>query len=152
MPGQAQKELFHNEALALIDIAAHAAVEGAPLEVPPAAPQVGQCWIVAPGAIGEWSGKENQLASWTDGGWRFVAPVGGMQVWNAAAGHNFRWSSSGWTAGELRGTKLFLDGDQILSKRQPGVPSPSGGSIIDVEARQSIATLIATLKSHGLID
>ncbi|MFX4817188.1 DUF2793 domain-containing protein, partial [Acinetobacter baumannii] len=44
--GQAQKEMFHNEALALIDLALAAAVESVGLNTPPATPEDGQCWIV----------------------------------------------------------------------------------------------------------
>jgi hypothetical protein len=32
------------------------------------------------------------------------------------------------------------------------VPSPSGGTIIDAEARLAVDALIAALMSHGLID
>ena len=48
LPGQAQKELFHNEALVRIDLALHPAVEGAPAAAPPADPEEGRCWVVAP--------------------------------------------------------------------------------------------------------
>jgi len=152
IPGQAQKEVFHNEALARIDVALQAAVEGAPTASPPEAPQPGQCWIVAPGAAGEWTGRENQLASWTESGWRFVIPFTGFAAWDLAASHALRWNGSSWSAGELRGTKLIVGGKEVVSERQPHVPSPSGGSIIDAEARASIDALIATLMSHGLID
>ncbi|MET1113243.1 MAG: DUF2793 domain-containing protein, partial [Allosphingosinicella sp.] len=52
LPGQAQKELFHNEALVRIDLALHPAVEGPPASAPPPAPAAGECWIVAPAAGG----------------------------------------------------------------------------------------------------
>ena len=38
MPAQAEKEMFHNKALALIDAALHPAAEGASLTAPPSAP------------------------------------------------------------------------------------------------------------------
>lgn len=151
LPGQAQKEVFHNEALARIDIALQAAVEGI-LETPPGAPQPGQCWIVATGAAGPWAGREYQLASWTNAGWRFVAPDVGYSVWDRTADYSLRWTGREWAAGELRGTKLLISGQPVVSERQPHVPSPSGGSIIDVEARAAIDALIATLMSHGLTD
>ena len=120
LPGQAQKELFHNEALARIDIALEAAVEGPPQAVPPAAPQPGQCWIVAPvGATGEWSGKSNMLAGWTDGGWRVVAPQPGMQVWVKTLGVWFHWKGSAWSAGELPATRVSINGQQVVGERQP---------------------------------
>lgn len=72
VPGQAEKEVYHNEALARIDAALHASVVDGPTTAPPAAPSVGQCWIVGSGAGGDWTGRDASLAAWTGGGWRFV--------------------------------------------------------------------------------
>ena len=77
---QAQKEVTHNEALALLDALLHPAVEAGPVATPPPAPVAGQCWLVAGGADGEWSGRGGTIAIRTDGGWRFVAPRGGMRI------------------------------------------------------------------------
>ena len=59
--GQAQKEVTHNEALVLLDLLAHPAVEGV-LATPPAAPTPGQGWIIGAGATGAWSGQDGALA------------------------------------------------------------------------------------------
>src|SRR3954470_16044036 len=95
IPGQAQKELFHNKALAVLDGVIEAAVEGPPQASPPASPAQGQCWIVAPAAAGEWSGKDGCLASWTSGGWRFVVPPAGLSVWNKAEALTLRFDGGG---------------------------------------------------------
>lgn len=152
LPGQAQKELFHNEALAAVDALLHAAVEGAPAASAPAAPLAGQSWIVAPGAAGAWTGRDHALASWTAGGWRFAAPLAGMLAWNKAGGHWLHWNGSGWSSGEIPATKLVVGGRQVVGERQPAVPSPSGGTIIDEEARAAVQAVIVALRSHGLID
>ena len=55
-PGQAQKEVYHNEALAAIDAALHACVTEAPRADPPAEPDEGESWIVAADATGAWEG------------------------------------------------------------------------------------------------
>jgi hypothetical protein len=152
LPGQAQKELFHNEALALVDAALHAAVEGAPLDAPPDSPALGQAWLVGAGATGPWSGRSGSIATWTSGGWRFIAPVPGMLAWNRAEGHFLFWTGGSWTQGELPVGSLTVGGKKVVGERQPAVPSPSGGTIIDEEARAAIAALTATLKSHGLTE
>jgi hypothetical protein len=152
LPGQAQKELFHNEALATLDVALQAAVEGPPLASPPASPVEGQSWIVAPGAAGAWSGKEGFLAAWTSGGWRFVAPPAGMGVWNKADGLLLRYDGGLWSGGELACSSLRIDGVQVVGGRRGAIASPSGGTIIDVEARAAVSAVIAALMSHGLID
>ena len=150
VPGQAQKEHFHNEALVRIDALLGAAVEDGPLAEPPQAPAEGQAWIVADGASGAWAGRANALAAWTAGGWRFVMPVEGLRVWNRAAGYDMRWNGAAWTAGELFASKLVVAGQQVVGERLPAVPSPSGGTVIDAEARQAVNAIIATLMSHGL--
>ena len=152
VPGQAQKEAYHNEALVLLDAALHAAAEQGPLATPPADPEEGECWIVAAGATAAWAGKADALACRTGGGWRFVAPVPGMLVWDKASGVWLHWLGSGWSDGTLPATALSIGGEQVVGPRLPDVPSPSGGTTIDAEARTAIDALIATLKSHGLID
>jgi hypothetical protein len=152
VPGQAQKELFHNEALLRLDLALHAAVETGPLDDPPAAPEEGQCWIIGAAATGAWAGPAGRLAMWSEGGWRFVAPAAGMCVWDKAEAVPRRWSGSAWNGGEIDGASLRVGGLQVVGERQAAVPSPSGGTIIDAEARAAIDALIAALMSHGLID
>jgi len=152
LPGQAQKELYHNEALARVDAALHPAVEEAPRTDPPGAPAIGQCWIVGAGASGAWAGQDDKLAAWTAGGWRFVSPIPGMLIWNIDPGYWLHWSGGGWSDGELVASALEIAGQQVVGPRLPDVPSPSGGTIIDAEARLAIDGLIATLKSHGLIE
>lgn len=151
-PGQAQKEAFHNEALVAIDAAIHASIEGGALSTPPSDPEVGQSWLVATGATGAWADADDSLACWTAGGWRFVAPVPGMIAWDKMAGHWLHWSGSAWIDGSWPVAALTIGGEQVVGPRQPDVPSPSGGTTIDAEARTAITMMIATLKSHGLID
>lgn len=152
LPGQAQKEVFHNEALATADALLHAAVESSALAAPPADPAPGQCWLVAGGATGAWAGRSQALAAFTSGGWRFIAPVAGMAVWDKAAGLTRRWSGTAWSDGSVEAAALRIGGEQVVGPRVAAVASPSGGSIIDVEARAAIAALIVALQTHGLID
>ena len=152
LPGQAQKEAFHNEALTRLDAALHACVEEGPLADPPADPEAGRSWLVGAAATGAWAGKEHALASWTAGGWRFVSPVAGMLVWNIDLGCWLHWSGSAWSDGSLPAAALVIGGEQVVGPRLPDVPSPSGGTTIDAEARAAVDAVIATLKSHGLIE
>ncbi len=150
-PGQAQKEVYHNEALTAIDAALHACVEDMPLGVPPTEPAEGESWLVADGASGSWAGRDDSLATWTGGGWRFTVPTPGMTAWNKATGRWLHWSGAAWDA-DWPVAALLIDGDQIVGARQADIPSPSGGTTIDAEARTAINLLIVTLKTHGLID
>ena len=152
LPGQAQKELFHNEGLARIDLALHPAVEGPPAAAPPTAPAAGECWIVAPGAGGGWSGRGNMIAMWTESGWRFLAPSPGTSAWDKAGSVPLIWDGEQWRGGELLCAGLRVGGVKVVGERQPAVASPSGGTIIDAEARAAINALTAALMSHGLIE
>lgn len=151
-PGQAQKEVFHNEALNLVDLLLEAAVEGAAIAAPPATPGLGECWIVAAAATGAWEGQDDSIAGWTAGGWRFLTPQHGTRVWNKAAGLWLHWDGSGWSDGSLPAAALVIGGQQVVGTRQPAISSPSGGTTIDAEARSAVAAIIVALETHGLID
>ena len=76
-PGQAQKEIYHNEALLLlIDGLLQAAAVGI-ADAPPAAPQAGECWLVGTAPTGDWA---NAVAMGADRGWRFAAPRAGFRI------------------------------------------------------------------------
>jgi hypothetical protein len=152
LPGQAQKELFHNEALLRVDLALHPAVEAGSATAPPGQPEEGQCWIVAAGATGDWADRVDRLAMWSDGGWRFLEPVAGMVVWNKAQSIPLRWTAGGWGGGEADCSAVRIAGQQVVGPRLSALPSPSGGTVIDVEARAAIAAIAAALMSHGLTE
>lgn len=150
--GQAQKELFHNEALAALDLIVHAAVEAHGLDTPPLTPAIGQCWIVGPSPIGLWAGQAGALAGWTSGGWRFVAPRAGMVIWDVGNGYPLHHDGSGWVDGALTGTSLNIGGVQVVGEQGGAISNPAGGSIIDVEARNAIVSILDMLRTHGLIE
>lgn len=149
--GQAQKEVFHNEALALLDLAVQACVVAVGRDTPPTSPAFGQCWIVGSTPAGPWAGHTCSLAGWTQGGWRFVAPWPGMSAWDQASSQLVRFDGGTWSTGPVSGDRLMIDGVQVVGPRQPAVARPAGGATVDVEARAAIAEMLATLASHGLI-
>ena len=151
MPGQAQKEMFHNEGLAAIDALLHAAVEGVGVAAPPAAPTIGQSWIVGAAPTGDWAGQPDALASWTLGGWRFQAPVPGLRVTIAATGTEALWDGEAWRVGDVRAERLLIGGVQVVGARQGAVAGPAGGATVDGEARAALTAILSALRTHGLI-
>jgi hypothetical protein len=149
--GQAQKEMTVNEALTRLDIAVQASVVAGGLDQPPVAPKAGQCWIVGEAPGGDWSGRAGMLAGWTRDGWRFIAPGEGMAVWAEVDGTSWRRVGGVWKAGEIRGSRMVLDGVQVVGAQQAAILAPNGGDIVDAEARDTIAAILAALHSHGLI-
>ena len=149
--GQAQKEVFHNEALALLDLVAGAGVEAVGGDTPPPTPVPGQAWVVGPAPTGEWAGHADALAGWTAGGWRFVAPREGLAVWSAADGAVARRRNAAWEVGVLAGRVVTIGGVDVVGAQRPGIVAPGGGAVVDAEARVAINAVLATLRAHGLI-
>lgn len=150
--GQAQKESSHNEALTLIDLVVQAGAVAFGTNAPPSAPVAGQAWVVGSAPAGAWVGRGGQLAGWSDGGWRFVAPFEGLAVWIVEAAEIARYSGGAWVLGELAGKRVTIGGRQVIGARRAAIAGPVGGGAIDAEARQTIDAILATLRGHGLIE
>ena len=151
-PGQAQKEMTHNAGLAVLDAAVQASVLAAGIDAPPADPVPGQSWIVGAAPTGDWIGQADALATWTDAGWRFVAPTPGFRAWVAAEAVDARFVDGAWTLGVARADQLVLGGHAMLSTPAGAVADPSGGGVVDSEARAAIAAILAALRHHNLVE
>lgn len=130
---QAQKEITHNEALVLIDALMHMAVEAA-LPVAPTVTDsdIGKCWIITGVPTGAWANKTAQIALWIGGSWRFVAPHEGMRVWNRSTQRHSLFISGQWTSA-------------------PFVPNPTGGNVVDSEARAALVAILQYFRTIGII-
>jgi Protein of unknown function (DUF2793) len=127
--GQAQKEITYNEALARIDALLHPEVQ-AVLATPPMALSTdddGKCWIVDASASGVWAGKEMQIARWSAGSWRYLLPANGMSVWHVADSKRLYYIGNDWI-------------------EPAAIPTPTGGTVIDVEARAAVAAILDHLR------
>jgi len=150
--GQAQKEMFHNEAVVGIDALLHPDVRSVGVTVPPAAPEPGEAWIVGADPVGAWAGHGEAIASWTEGGWRFVAPRPGMEVWAESLGQTARYRvGEGWQVGVLAASRVEIGGVQVIGPQASAVALPSGGAIVDEQARTAIVAVLERLQAHGLI-
>jgi hypothetical protein len=98
------------------------------------------------------SGAGVRSISVAGSGWRFVGPAPGMLVWNLDLDCWLHWTGGGWSDGSIPASAFTIAGQQVVGPRLADVPSPSGGTTIDAEARAAVDAVIATLKSHGLID
>lgn len=150
-PGQAQKELLHNEALQTVDMLLACAVEELPRASPPETPEIGSCYIVAAEAVGDWAGREGCLAAYSSGGWRLIAPREGMTVYVRASGVFGLYRTGSWEFGAVRCSSLIVEGEQVVGPQSPPIASPAGGATIDSAARAAIDQILAALRSHGLV-
>ena len=139
VPGQAGKEVTHNEALVLLDALVGGVVDAVGLDAPPTSPAVGRCWVVGASPTGSWAGQAHALACWIEGGWRFVAPAEGLALVARGTGTPIRYRDGAWRTGEVAGA------------RRPAIADPAGGGTVDVEARAALAAVLGALRAHGLI-
>ena len=74
---QAQKHVTHNEALTALDTLVQLSVLDKDLDTPPGGPSEGDCYIVASGGTGDWTGWDGRIARYEDGAWRSYPPGAG---------------------------------------------------------------------------
>ena len=130
---QAQKEITHNEALVLIDALLHTAVEGVALTAPALTDSdIGKCWLVGSGATGVWANKSGQIAIWIGGDWRYLVAHDGMRLWDRSNGRDSIYTDGVWRSG-------------------PIITNPSGGAVIDSEARATLGTMLQYFRLIGIL-
>lgn len=96
LPSQAQKHVTVNEALGVIDALAQLAVKSRVLTAPPGSPAEGDRYVVAAPATGAWADKEDAVAAYTDGGWRFHVPGEGYTAWVIAERALIHFDGADW--------------------------------------------------------
>ncbi len=128
--GQAQTELFVNEALPRCDALLHSTVSGERPE-PPETAEAAECWLVATGATVAWSGQDPAVASFQGGGSIFITPRRGLRIYDLFTGQE----------------RLF---DRIWKKGSLPV-EPLGGMNVDVQARAAIGELVVVLQTLGIV-
>lgn len=129
---QAQKEITHNEAIAVIDAVLTGCIEAVANDPASLAPQEGQMWIIGSAPVGAWSARAGQLALFTAGGWRFIVPMEGLRLLDRSANLLRMRRSSGWSA-------------------RAAIADPAGGTTIDNEARLAIAAILAALRESAIV-
>jgi hypothetical protein len=96
LPAQAQKHVTHNEAIRVLDVLVQLAVADRTRTAAPASPVIGDRHIVAVGAVGEWAGKDTQIAVYDVEGWVFFPPQAGWRAEVLADGAAVVFDGSAW--------------------------------------------------------
>lgn len=71
---QASKHITLNESLIILDCVAQLTVIDRDLATPPGSPGAGNCYIIAPGATGAWTGSAGKLAIFYANSWTIITP------------------------------------------------------------------------------
>jgi hypothetical protein len=74
-----------------------------------------------------------------------------LSVYVKASGTWANYRSGAWEMGILRGSGVVIGGQQVVGSRVAAIPSASGGTIIDSQARAVIDQILNALRQHGLI-
>lgn len=82
----------------------------------------------------------------------FARSIDRLAVYVKSSGCWATYRSGAWEFGQLRGSALVLDGQQVVGSRSLAINSPTGGATVDAEARAVISEILASLRHHGLID
>lgn len=128
---QAQKEITHYEALVRVDALLHPLVEDERAIPPTVADEdIGKCWLVASAPVADWTGKAGQIAIWIGGGWRFCVATNGMRLRLQSVGTDIIRSGNQWVA-------------------SPAIPDPVSGTVVDIEARAAIVSLLGHFRATG---
>lgn len=87
-----------------------------------------------------------------------VLEEGEVEIKNRASGLGFKAKQ---LSNEIKGATLIdstceataykVSGIKVVGSQQSTIANPTGGTIIDVESRVAIASIITALKNHGLI-
>lgn len=96
---QAQKHVTVNEALARIDALTQLTLASRSIGTPPGLPGEGDAYAVPASAVGDWAGRDEQVALFLNGGWAFLAPGAGWRAWIADEGTPALFDGQNWIAG-----------------------------------------------------
>ncbi len=127
--GQAQKEPFINHAFSAIDALLTGVVNDS-LATPPGSPVEGSRYRVLANGTDEWLSHDDEIAIHVGGAWEFVVPHEGMSIFDSTA----------------RTSYFFANGWQAAIEP----PLPTGGSVVDSEARAAVSLLIEALRTSGI--
>jgi hypothetical protein len=74
-----------------------------------------------------------------------------MRMFEKSSGTFAAFLNGGWELGIVRGSALFVDGQQVIGPRSEAIGSPCARAVVDSEARAAINDILNTLRRHGLI-
>jgi len=148
---QAQKHVTHNEALRTLDAVVQLGVLDRDLSAPPANPAEGDRYLVAAGASGDWSGKENLIAVFQDGGWAFLEPRPGWLCWVVDEDALTVWDGAAWNDVDVAvpdalqnksmiGVNTSADATNRLSVKSEAVLFSHDGADVRVKVNKNAAT------------
>lgn len=142
--GQAQGEITHNEALAMIDVLAQGTVISRTTAAQPGSPVNGGRYLLTASPTGaQWAGNANKFAYYLNG-WRFLTPKEGWRFWVNDTNQLVIYNGTTWVR---IGTQVAADADVTDSSggTASGTIAAIGATYVQAEVRNAVATLAAEI-------
>lgn len=95
---QSQKHVTYNESIYRLEIATQTSAINATTTSPPGSPSEGDTYIIATPAMGDWTGREGDIAAYLGGQWRYVTPHAGFICYDQSSSGHLTWDGSAWVA------------------------------------------------------
>ncbi|MBN2327417.1 MAG: DUF2793 domain-containing protein [Candidatus Omnitrophica bacterium] len=126
MVGAANPDIIFNEAMYKIDALIFPMLSAYPASTDPSTytPEEGDLYIVPAGAVGDWEGRDNNLAVYQNYAWEFITPKPGYSVMKSDGTPVF-WGGASWSTVLVRGPMELTDEyessvDQLLKLSDHG--------------------------------
>lgn len=94
LASQSQKHVTFNELVNCIDALLMLSVINNTQTTPPTTPEDGQRYIIASAATGEWSGKDNYIATYQNLGWNYISPQNGFLAFVESEGKFYNYNEA----------------------------------------------------------
>ena len=113
------------------------------LSTPPTSPSVGDRYIVASSATGDWSGHDNEIAQWNGSSWDFTEPLEGMFVFVEDEDKLYYYITS-WEeftsgSGDMLKSTYDTDDDGIVDKAESVDDGTNSATAADISSAVSKA-------------
>lgn len=151
---QSQKHVTHNEALFFLDSVIQLAVLDKDLTGPPGGPSLGDRYIPAATATGDWTGQENDIAVYDGSGWIFLTPKNGWLAKVVDEGRVYEFNGTNWQpfqpgiTANGAATELGCDEEELTSLSGASVTTtmsfPAQSLILGASVRVTAAITGAT--------
>lgn len=104
-------------------------VEDKGLATPPSSPSIGEMHIVGSGT-GDWSGHDDEIATWNGDYWIFTSPYDGLGVYVSAESKRYVYNGSSWLsceAGDNIRDPYFDDSGYFDTENEPHTETATAG-------------------------
>ena len=113
------------------------------LSTPPTSPSVGDRYIIASSATGDWSGHDDEIAQWNGNSWDFTEPFKGMFIFvedeNALYCYITSWEEFTSGSGDMLKSTYDTDDDGIVDKAESVDDGTNSATAADISSAVSKA-------------